>query len=158
MYPSGWPDEVHIDGLKLRYTSDTKAILVGLSSTSKAESTANWVGAIAYALDSDSQDLLIAAIKNRDMSGLGLMVLANRLSQDALGLDLLAASTLAGGVLGSWFPIAAWAAGKGMRIADLHVHELLAACYAVQLEQCKEDRDVDRLNRKIFSSSHPWGR
>jgi len=158
MYPSGWPDVVQIDDLKLRYTSDVQLVLRGLYSASSASSTAGWVGVVGAALDGPSQDALIRAVDERRISGVALMVLANRLSEQALGMELTAAAMLAGGVLGSWFQIAAWSAGKGMRIVGMEVHELLAVCYSVQVDQCKEQPDLARLNRKIFGSSHPWGR
>jgi len=158
MYPSGWPDVVHIDDLELRYSSDVPSILRSLNGATTADSTSGWLSVVAYALDEDSQENLVQAVDQRRISGLALMVLAHKMCERALGVDLNAASALAGSVLGSWFLLASWAAGKGMRIIDMKVHELLAICYSAQCEQCKEPSDLARLNRKIFRTSHPWGR
>lgn len=158
MYPSGWPDVVQIDDMRFFYTKSKEKILTGLNGATTAESTAAWLTVIAYAMEEESQELLIQAVDERKISGLALMVLANRLSEQALGLDLTAAGKLAGSLLGSWFLVAALCAKKGLLINGMEVHELLAATYSVQLDQCQENADLAKLNRKIFGTSHPWGR
>lgn len=158
MYPSGWPDVVQIDDLSLKYTKSTENILKSLERASSADSTLGWIVVVAYALDDASQDALIKEVEERRISGLALMVLANRICEKALGITLTAASSLAGTLLASWFSIAAWASGRGLVISNMKIHDLLAVCYYMQLDQCKEDRDIASLNRSVFGSSRPWRR
>lgn len=158
MYPSGWPDVVQIDDLSLRYVRDPKRIMMGVQGAVNASSTQDWIAVVGSGLERPSQEDLIHAVYDRKISGLALMVLVDHLTRDAFGIDMVAAANLSGSVLGSWFQIATWAAMKGLRVHGMGVHELLVTCYSMQVDNCKEPKDLASLNRRVFGRSQPWGR
>jgi len=160
MYPGGWPDQVHYAGSVYTYQQGIQSVLEALSAAQSAETQQAWLSVVAYPMDDESQIRIIEDLHNRQhpLTGLGLWVLAERISQEALGMSLFASSRLAGVALKYWLPFHAWAARQGLILSKLSVHELLPAAYGWQASGCGEEKDLDRLNRSIFGSKNPWGR
>jgi len=109
-------------------------------------------------MDTPSQRQLISRIVNKDdpLTGLGLLVLANRISETALGIKLDQAATLAATAVRGWFPFTAWCATRGTPANNMPVHLLLPSVYGWLMHTCNEQKDLDRLNRRIFGAVSPW--
>jgi len=161
MYPSGWPVQVHYSGSVYTYdVADQQAILSALAAAQTAEDQEGWLSVVAYPMDSVSQHKIVEDLYNPDfpLTGLGLWVLAEKISQSALGMTLFASSRLASIALAYWLPFHAWAAKQGLAVANLSTHDLLAAVYGWQASNCSEESEIYKLNRTIFGSKNPWGR
>jgi len=108
-------------------------------------------------MDETSTTRLVTRIVEPDdpLTPLGLVVLMNKLSEQALGVELPTASVLSRALLGNWFRIAAWCAMKGLRFEEMPVHHLFPILYGWGLDNTKAE-EIDRLNRTIFGTAQPW--
>lgn len=119
-----------------------------------------WTHVIAMNMEPDSQIefLTDVADKTHPLTPLGAFVLANRMCEHALGLDMFAASNLATQVLAGWFLFSAWAYSRGLNPLTMPPEALLAARYQQMQEPIQDPKDREKMHRQIFGTAYPWGR
>jgi len=103
----------------------------------------------------DSQGELAARVSDRadPLGGLGLLRLAHDLTFTALGISLDAAGVLASQAVAGWFALSTWRASHGDTDQNPLISAILASTYGSMLDGCKDEKDVDRLNLRVFGTS-----
>lgn len=148
-----------IDNHTYRYeTHRTSDLLMCVAASSQASNDTEWLSVVSYTMQKDSQHRLAERLYDREdpFSGLGLFVLANRIVEHAAGIPLIPAATLAASAIYGWFPFAAWCAAQGTPVDSMRFHTVLPAVYGWLTHSCAEQKDLDKLNRRVFGSSKPW--
>ena len=159
--PAGWPDAISIDGDTYTYMPHAAMdIASSMAAASQAQRHIEWYAATAFYMDRPSQHRLAQRLSDISdpLGSTGLTVLIHRLAQNALGLDIFSAGNLCAILVSSWFPFQAWAAAQGLHVRGMPLESLLPAVYGWLSSSCSEQIDVDKLNRRLFGTKHPWGR
>lgn len=130
---------------------------MALAASEEAQSTNHWLSVVGWTLKPESQERLTElAYAPNGITDMGLATLADRMSHKAFGIPLTPVAVLAAQVINSWFPFTAWQATRGLTTVDTPVHLLLPAVYGWLCRNIQEQKDLDKLNRRIFGKSKPW--
>lgn len=125
-----------------------------LVASDSVPTTELWLAVAANVMDEESNYRLCSRVTDPEdpLSAVGLLVLTNYMAQEALGIPLQGATYLGKIIIGSWFQFAAWCSKTGTNIETTPLHLLFPACYRWLVDKCKDQLDVDKLNRRIFGN------
>lgn len=130
-----------------------------IAATGVAETDEQWTALTLYCLEPYAQVDLMRRLSDRTdpLTPTGLTVLMHRLIKQALGMDMFAAGNLCAQFVAGWFPFHAWSAQHGLVTQNVPLHLILPSVYGWLLSSRTEQKDIDKLNRRTFGTTNPWG-